>query len=448
MPAADPLAARALALDVLMRVEEVGVHADVDLARALAVSGLDVRDRALVSRLVYGTLAWQGRLDWQLARLTDRNPATFDPRVRMVLRLGLYQLTLLDRVPPHAAVATSVDLAKRAVRAAGGLVNAVLRRAVREQTALPLPDPARDPIEHLAIAYSHPRWLVERWRRRFGDDVRALLAADNEAAPTVLRAHPGERDDLLARLAAAGIACEPGRFAPDAVRVEAADPHALAGWSEGAFSVQGEASQLVTCLLGPEPGMRVLDACAAPGGKAAHAAEIMQGRGTVVAVDHRHRGAATVARNARRLALDVVAPLVLDARVADRAFRSASFDRVLVDAPCSGLGTLRAHPEIRWRRTSGDVARLAREQGRLLEAVTPLVRPGGVIVYSTCTLSEEENAGVVDAWLAGHPELRRESAAEWLPPAAQSLVDEAGALLSLPHRDDLDGFYAVRVRRR
>lgn len=448
MAAADPLAARTLALDVLMRVEEAGVHADVELAGALAASRLDVRDRALASRLVYGTLAWQGRLDWQLARLTNRDPATFHPRVRMVLRLGLHQVTLLDRVPPHAAVATSVDLAKRAAPAAGGLVNAVLRRAVREQKTLPLPDPARDPVEYLAIAYSHPRWLVERWQRRFGADVSALLAADNEAAPTVLRARPGERDALLARLGAAGVRCEPGRFAPDAIRVDAADPHALAGWSEGAFSVQGEASQLVTCLLAPEPGMRLLDACAAPGGKSAHAAELMRGRGTVVAVGHRRRGAATIARNARRLGLDVVAPLVLDARTADRAFPPASFDRILVDAPCSGLGTLRAHPEIRWRRTSADLVRLAREQRRLLDAVTPLVRSGGVIVYSTCTLSDEENAGVVDPWLGAHPELRREPAAEWLPPAARSLVDETGALLSLPHRDGLDGFFAVRVRRR
>lgn len=448
MAAVDPLAARALALDVLMRVEERSVHADVELASALAASTLDVRDRALASRLVYGTLAWQGRLDWQLARLTDRDPGTFHPSVRMVLRLGLYQVTLLDRVPPHAAVATSVDLAKRSVRVAGGLVNAVLRRAVRERDALPLPDHENDPVEFLAIALSHPRWLVERWLRRFGSETRALLAADNEAAPTVLRARPGERDLLIARLATAGIACEPGRFAPDAVHVHAADPHAIPGWTDGAFSVQEEASQLVTWLLAPEPGMRVLDVCAAPGGKSAHAAERMQDRGTIVAVDHRARGAAIVGRTAARLHLRAVTPLVLDARTAGAAFPRASFDRILVDAPCSGLGTLRAHPEIRWRRTPADLARLAREQRRILEAVAPLVRPGGAIVYSTCTLTDEENAGVVDPWLATHPELRRENARQVLPESARPLVDATGALVTLPHRDGLDGFFAVRVRRR
>ncbi|MCC6847637.1 MAG: 16S rRNA (cytosine(967)-C(5))-methyltransferase RsmB [Deltaproteobacteria bacterium] len=447
MVSADPLAARALALDVLMRVEGLGSHADATLADALASARLAVRDRALASRLVYGTLAWQGRLDWQLARLADRDCASFDPRIRMTLRLGLYQITLLDRVPPHAAVATSVDLAKRAVPAASRLVNAVLRRAARERGSLPLPDPAADPLEHLAVAFSHPRWLVERWRRRFGDDVRDLLAANNEAAPTILRARPGERDALVSRLTAAGIACEPGRFAPDAVRVQAADPHALPGWSDGAFSVQEEASQLVAWLLDPRPGMRVLDACAAPGGKSAHAAERMRDEGTIVAGDRRRRGAATIAWNAARLGLRAIRPLVMDARTADATLARGSFDRILVDAPCSGLGTLRAHPEIRWRRTPEDLSRLATTQRRILDAVTPLLRPGGAIVYSTCTLTDEENAGVVDRWLAAHPTLRRERADEIVPPTARTLVDDDGALRTLPHRHGLDGFFAVRARR-
>ncbi len=446
--AADPLAARALAVDVLLQVENAAAHADVTLAAALAASDLALRDRAFASRLVYGTLAWQGRLDWQLARLADRDPATLHADVRVVLRLGLYQITLLDRVPPHAAVATSVDLAKGRVRAASGLVNAVLRRAVRERTSLPLPDPTTDPTEHLAIALSHPRWLVERWQARFGADVRALLAADNEAAPTVLRAPAGGRTALITRLTAAGIACTPGRFGPDAIHVQAADPHALPGWSEGTFSVQEEASQLVTRLLDPRPGMRVLDACAAPGGKSAHAADLMKDRGLVVAVDHRRLGVRTIARNAIRLGLRAIAPLALDARTAASALPHGSFDRILVDAPCSGLGTLRAHPEIRWRRTPADLARLAAQQQRLLEAATPLLRRGGVIVYAVCTLADEENAGVVKRWLATHPELRRERAEDVLPEAARGLVDDDGALCTLPHRDGLDGFYAVRARRR
>jgi 16S rRNA (cytosine967-C5)-methyltransferase len=445
----DPLAARALALDVLLRIEKESVHADVTLAAALTASGLSTRDRALATRLVYGTLAWQGRLDWQLAHLANREPTTLDAHVRATLRLGLLQIDLLDRIPDHAAVTTSVELAKRHVPAASGLVNAVLRRATRERHHLPLPDPTVDPAAHLAIALSHPRWLVERWQARFQPgELRELLTADNEAAPTVLRARPGDRDALVARLTAAGVACEAGRFGPDAVRVQAVDPHGLPGWAEGAFSVQSEASQLVAHLLAPKPGLRVLDACAAPGGKTTYVADLMSDRGLIVALDHRRRGARAVAANAKRLGLRSIAALALDAGAADAAFGDRTFDRVLVDAPCSGLGTLRAHPEIRWRRQPADLVRLATQQRRILEAVTPLVKPEGVIVYATCTLTDEENEGVVAAWLEAHPELGRERAEAYVPEAARILVDAGGSLRTFPHRDDLDGFFAVRIRRR
>ena len=445
----DALTARALALDVLLRVQGGTVHADATLADALAASGLSTRDRALASRLVYGTLAWQARLDWHLTRWTARPLPTLDPAVLVVLRLGAYQLLMLDRVPDHAAVATSVDLAKARLPAAAGLVNAVLRRAVRERGQVALPDPEREPAAHLGIALSHPEWLVERWLARFGPEAtRALLAADNEPAPTVLRARPGGRDELIARLAAAGLACEPGRFAPDAVRVDAVDPHALPGFAAGEFSVQGEASQLVALLLDARPGTRVLDACAAPGGKTTALAERMEDRGMVVALDHRPRGARAIARNAARLRLRGIAPVVLDARAAAAAFAPRSFVRILVDAPCSGFGTLRAHPEIRWRRGPADVARLAAQQRAILDAVTPLLEPGGVLVYATCSLLDEENEDVVRAWLAAHPELVRERADEHLPDTARALVDASGALVTLPHRDGLDGFYAVRVRSR
>jgi 16S rRNA (cytosine967-C5)-methyltransferase len=446
--AGDPLAARELALRVLVRVAREPVHADAVLAEALAPAALPSRDRALATRLVYGTLAWQGFLDWHLAPAVSRSLAALDPAVLAVLRLGAYQILLLDRVPDHAAVATSVALVKGHVAAASGLVNAVLRRTVRERGRVPLPDREREPAAHLAIALSHPQWLVDRWLARFGPAAtRALLAADNEAAPTVLRARPGQRDELIARLRAADVRAGPGRFGPHAVRVDAVDPHALPGFAAGDFSVQGEASQLVAILLDARPGLRVLDACAAPGGKTAAVAELMEDRGTVVAVDHRRRGVRAIARNAARLRLRSIAPLALDARTAAGTLAPRSFARILVDAPCTGFGTLRAHPEIRWRRGVADVARLAAEQRAILEAVTPLAAPGGVIVYATCTLTEEENEGVVGAWLAAHPELVRERADQHLPEPARELVDPAGALVTLPHRDDLDGFFAVRVRR-
>jgi 16S rRNA (cytosine967-C5)-methyltransferase len=443
----DPLAARAVALSVLRRVERDRAYADVALDAALVATALEARERGFATRLVYGTIAWQGLLDWHLTHLAARAAASLDLDVRLVLRLGLYQLLLLDRVPPHAAVATSVDLAKGVAPAAAGLVNAVLRRAVRERASLPLPD-AADPVRHLAVAFSHPEWLVARWLETFGmEETRRLLAADNEAAPTVLRARPGGRERLIADLTTQGIGATPGRYASDAVIVEGVSPHALAGFARGIFSVQSESSQLVALLLDPRPGARVLDVCAAPGGKATYAADRVGDRGYVVAFDRRRRGAATITAAARRLGITRLAAATADARRLPLA-AGATFERVLVDAPCSGFGTLRAHPEVRWSRTAEDVRRLATAQAEILRAATMHLAPGGALVYATCTISVEENEGVVEPWLVAHPDLEREHAAAYLAPDAAVLVDAEGALRTLPHRHGLDGFYAVRVRRR
>ena len=264
----------------------------------------------------------------------------------------------------------------------------------------------------------------------------------------MLRARAGGRDELIARLAGTGIAATPCRFAPDGVQVANVAPHAIPGFDEGAFSVQSEASQLVALLLAARPGMRVLDACAAPGGKATYLAELMDDRGLVVALDRRASGAAAIARNARRLGLTCLASGVADARLGTAVAPGVGFDRILVDAPCSGLGTLRAHPEVRWSRSPDDLARLALLQRAILEGVTPLLAPGGALVYATCTISPCENDDVVRAWLDAHPSLEPESAGTHLPASAAQLVDGAGALRTFPHRHGLDGFFAMRVRRR
>jgi 16S rRNA (cytosine967-C5)-methyltransferase len=230
------------------------------------------------------------------------------------------------------------------------------------------------------------------------------------------------------------------------VHVEAVAPHALPGYADGSFAVQSEASQLVAHLLDPRPGAHVLDVCAAPGGKAFYLAEISGRAVSVLALGQRQRAAFAIAAGGRRLRLTNLAALVADARRLPLAATQA-FDSVLVDAPCSGLGTLRAHPEVRWSRVPEDLCRLAILQAEILEAATAHLRPGGALVYATCTISPEENEGVVEPWLAAHPELEREDASVHLPPQAAALVDASGALRTFPHRDGLDGFYAVRVHR-
>jgi 16S rRNA (cytosine967-C5)-methyltransferase len=431
--------ARVVAHDVLVRVETTAAFADVLLAARLADAARSAADQALATRLVYGTLAWQARLDHELAALVTTRLDRLEAPVRAALRLGLYQLRFLDRVPAYAAVDASVRLAGRR---AAGFVNAVLRRATREP--VPLPDAAADPLARLAVEWSHPRWLVERWAREIGAaELPALLAADNERATTTVRANRrrAPRDTVVAELAAAGIPACAARFAPDAIAIErgAARLRAAPAWGDGRLAFQGEASQLVTLLLGDMRDARVLDACAAPGGKATYAAEL--GARLVVALDAHIGGAARIAADAMRLGADVIRVAVADAR--RPPLRDAAFDAVLVDAPCSGLGTLRRHPELRWRRRPEDVPRLAALQREILTGVARLVRPGGVLVYAVCTLTRDENEDVVRGFLATHPGFEIEDPRGLVPGA---LVGADGFLRTLPHRHGLDGFFAARLR--
>lgn len=427
---------------------EGGAFADAALGTGLRGAQLAPRDRALATQLVYGTLAWQGLLDHVLARL-GRAPRRLDADVRALLRLALFQLVKLDRVPAFAAVDTAVELAKT-IRggAPSGLVNAVLRRFLREEKALGLP-PEAEPAAHLAVATSHPRWLVERWLAELGDEeARALLASDNEPAPTTLRVLPARasRATVIAALAEVQVAARPTRYAAGGLILDtAADPTALPGWRDGWFTVQGEASQLVAAMLGVQPGQRVLDVCAAPGGKALAAAASAGPGGLVLALDPHHGGLARLGAEARRLGLRVAGARADATRLPLPA--GARFDAVLVDAPCSGLGTLRQHPEIRWRRQPADIAALAVLQSRLLGAAAAHVRPGGALLYATCTISRAENDAVVDAFLAAHPDFQADDPRRLLPEAAAALVDARGALRTFPHRDGLDGFFALRMTR-
>jgi 16S rRNA (cytosine967-C5)-methyltransferase len=438
--------ARGVAHQVLVRVEATDAFADLLLGDRLAEAPLSPTDRALATRLVYGTLAWQGRLDHHLGALVRTPLARLDPPVRAALRLGLYQLLFLDRVPAYAAVDASVRLARTAGRGAAGLVNAVLRRAAAAGPAgLPLPDPATDPIERLAVEWSHPRWLVERWAAELGpEELPLLLAANNTRGPTAVRANRlrTTRDALLAELARAGVRAAPSRWASEGVVIAhgAARLRELTAWRDGRLAFQGEASQLVAPMLGLVPGARVLDACAAPGGKAVHAAALLEGRGLVAALDRRPGGAHRIATEATRLGAVAVHPIAGDARHPPLA---GAFDAVLVDAPCSGLGTLRRHPELRWRRRPADIPRLAALQREILAAVAPLVRPGGMLLYAVCTLARDENEDVLHWFRAVHPDFSLDHPGPSLP---AELLSPEGTLRTLPHRHGLDGFFAARLR--
>ena len=445
-PTTDP---RRLAWRVLIAVEE-GAFADAALGSGLRAAALAPRDRSLATQLVYGTLAWQGLLDQGIAQ-AGRDASRLDVPVRTVLRLALFQLVRLDRVPEFAAVDTAVELSKEIKRgAASGLVNAVLRRFLREGKHIGVPSREADLAGHLAVAFSHPRWLVERWLTELGaEDTAALLAANNEPAPTVLRVNRRrvDADRLRDVLARRGLTVRTGAYADDALVFQSGgDPTTLPGYDEGWFVLQGEASQLVAAMLGAPPGGRVLDVCAAPGGKATAAAGAVDASGLVVAVDRQRPGLRHMLGNAQRLGLTRLVAVQADAAALPLE-PTWTADAVLVDAPCSGLGTLRQHPEIRWRRRLQDIERLAALQGQLLHAAARHVAADGALVYATCTVSTAENAGVIGRFLDAAPEFIVDDPRPWLPVRARPLVDERGFLRTFPHRHGLDGFFAARLKR-
>ncbi len=437
-------AARRVAFAVLSRVEDEGAFASVLLTHA--TEELRADDRALCYELVLGILRRQLWLDKLIEHYAGRAVSEIDSVVRRALRLGLYQLRCLTRVPASAAVNESVNIAHAAgLRGAAGFINAVLRRATRE----PEYDPAagvRDEIERLAIATSHPVWLLARWVCAFGAAEAAALAQANNLTPPVafrINEWRARAEDVLARLRAAGVAAQPSEIAPGAWRVVAgsggAALRALA--LEGLIYTQDEASQLVAHVLGARPGERVLDVCAAPGSKATQMAGLAQDRAFVVAGDlygHRLR---VVGEAAAQQALTSIRAVACDAE-RPLPFVPATFDRVLVDAPCTGTGTLRHNPEIRWRLKPADIAALAVRQQRILTNAARTVRPGGRLVYSTCSVEPEENEEIVAAFLSARQDFSPVPVG-----AAALLLTAAGAARTWPHKSDVDGFFIAAFQR-
>jgi 16S rRNA (cytosine967-C5)-methyltransferase len=442
---------RQLASEILLKVEMRKAYADILLDQALKTPTLEDRDRALLTELVYGTLRWRGNIDGQLSRYLRQSLAKTDPLIRNLLRLSVYQLLFLDKIPDYAAVNEAVELAKiHGGGKAAGFVNAVLRNFLRDKAGanqVALDDPS---AKALAVTYSHPEWLVTRWLNEFGtESAKALMRANNERAPLVLRVNllKGTREELLERFLAAGIDANATPWSPQGIAVlsgPAVDE--LPGFADGLFQVQGEASQLVTYLLSPVPGERILDACAAPGGKSTHIAEMMHDRGELVAVDASARGTAKIHENALRLGLQSLRVLRADASAEVAGVALQSCDRVLVDAPCSGLGTLRGHPEIKWHRNENDIRRLGGLQAKILRRAAGYLRPNGVLVYAACTLTRQENEGIVEAFLAQYEEFELEDAARYLPGQATHMVRDK-FFVALPQRDNTDGFFAARMRK-
>jgi 16S rRNA (cytosine967-C5)-methyltransferase len=437
------------------------VAAGADLAEALARTRDrlgDDRDRALAAAIVIGTLRWRARLDHFLADASSRSLSSLDPDVREILRLSLFQLLFLARVPASAIVDDAVSMARRARKSsAGGFVNGVLRSLSRRRGTLTLPEPPADigtaaerdtAARALAVTESHPVWLVERWIDRLGPDVtRRWLAFDNAEAPLTLRANLRRQSvaTLQALLAEHGVETVPARFAPAGLVVTAGNPLRTPLADSGRFLLQDEASQLVPLALGAGPGERVLDACAAPGGKALAIADALGDGGLLVAADLRPRRMAVLQR---LLALhEAKASLVVHDLARGTPF-GAVFDRVLVDAPCTGLGTLRRDVDIRWRRVPADVTSAGARQLAMLHEAARALKPGGRLVYATCSSEPEENELVVASFLAGRrdfrPVARQALLAGGMP---EAVLDPGGRLVTRPDVHGLEAFFAAPLER-
>jgi 16S rRNA (cytosine967-C5)-methyltransferase len=423
--------ARVCAYAVIRRVFEQGAYADQALHSE--ARGLDARDRALAMRLAYGAVQRRGTTDHLIERLAERPVSRLDPAVRAALRMGLYELLYLRGAPDHAVVADAVELSKADGRGGHGLVNAVLRRAIREGGPALLDALDDDTPERAAVKHSHPEWLAQMWWRQLGAaQARELMAADNEPNEVALRANTliAEPAMLAQELAAAGVALHRDPQLPEALVLDGPfDLHASPQWRAGALLAQSRAAMQVACVLDPQPGERVLDLCAAPGGKSTHLAALMQDRGEVVAVEHNRRRAAELQRTAARLRADSVRVELTDATIVRR--HEAPFDRVLVDPPCSGLGTLQARADLRWRVTQQSIAELVAIQRAILTAAAAVVRPGGVLVYSTCTISQAENEHQIASFVEHNPDF--------------ALSGEPH--MTLPHRDHTAGFFIAKLQR-
>ncbi|WP_374713399.1 16S rRNA (cytosine(967)-C(5))-methyltransferase RsmB [Symbiobacterium terraclitae] len=447
-----PRTGREAALRALRDVDVKAAYANLALDHHLSGSGLEGRERALATELAYGVTRRRATLDWAISQVASRPLEQMDPWVRNILREAVYQILYMDRIPDSAAVDEAVELAKQYGHAGvAKFVNGVLRNLLRRLPELEWPDEEAEPVRALAVKHSYPDWLVAEWLQRFGrGEAVRLLEAGNEVPPLTVRVNrlKATREEAAAALAEEGVRTEPTRHSPQGLIIRdltsASWLDRLKAMKQGLITVQDESSMLVAAVLDPQPGWTVIDVAAAPGGKSTHLAELMDNQGRVIAVDIHPHKVDLIEQNARRLGATIVEGVCLDAREIG-AVMPGRADAVLCDLPCSGLGTLARRPDARWRKSPADVEALVPIQRAILESAANALKPGGVLVYSTCTIQPKENQELVEAFVADHPEFRFDDIWAHLPPTISREGRAEGYVQLLPHVHGTDGFFIARM---
>ncbi len=441
---------RQLALEILQQIDRKNSYTDIALNRALNQTDLKPSDRSLCTELVYGIIRHQRTLDTLIDQLGKKKAQQQPPDLRRILHIGLYQLRYLNNIPPSAAVNTSVNLAKEnKLNRLSGVVNGILRQYIRNRETKP--DPlilSSDPIKKLAIYYSFPDWIIETWLQQWGEETTEKLCHWFNQTPTIdIRINPLKTtlQTVQTQLTQVGVKVTPLPPFPCALRLQGkiGPITTLPGFSQGYWSVQDTSAQLVSYLLDPQHGETIIDACAAPGGKTTHIAELMGDQGTIFACDRTPSRLKKVQENAQRLQLNSIQTIIGDSRHLPQFSKRG--DRVLVDVPCSGLGTLHRHPDIRWRQTPENVQELTSLQLEILSQAAQWVKPQGTLVYATCTLNPVENQDIIESFLSSHSHWYIE------PPNVNwcfsSFVTSSKWIQMLPYKQDSDGFFMVKLKK-
>jgi 16S rRNA (cytosine967-C5)-methyltransferase len=440
---------REIALETLLAIEEKEAYSNLQLNKAIEENHLSARDVGLLTEIVYGTMQRRDTLDYYLTPFLAK-ARKLERWVRILLRLTLYQVLYLDRVPDRAAIFEAVEIAKkRGHKGTASLVNGVMR-SIQRQGVPPLEN-IKDEVKRLAVATSHPYWLVKRWVGQYGFAETKRMCETNLLPPKQTARVNTARitvEDAMERLRQEGMEVERGEVAAEAICAGRGNLAHTAAFREGLITIQDESSMLVARALGPKEEERVLDSCAAPGGKSTHIAELMDNTGQVISVDIHDHKVKLIEEQAKRLQLTNISTYVLDSRRLGERFEKESFDKILVDAPCSGFGVIRRKPDIKYTKTEEDIPSLARLQQEILRAAAPLLKRGGTLVYSTCTIDPEENERVISQFLKDHPEFAPdETMQERLPEKVQPYVRN-GQLHLLPHYFGSDGFFIASLRKK